>query len=249
VEGAMIIIVLGMHRSGTSLVSSILHAMGVCMGDPIHLERRDPQSQPQGYWEDQDFVALNRQIIKAAGGHWHNPPTRESILRAARRWAPEMEALIAEKEEGVRKINEAGKALTGAPQHIGWGWKDPRSCLTMEAWWNHLADADVRFVRVRRKAPAIVDSLILRGEQLGGLPAGEQAEAWLPIISDHENRITNFFIRSGKAEASVEAHFEHLVRKDDALVPLTKIATLLGLEGEEFIEAIQRGMERIEFRG
>ena len=42
----MIVVVLGMHRAGTSMLSSVLHAMGVVMGPDEHLTRYDPDSQP-----------------------------------------------------------------------------------------------------------------------------------------------------------------------------------------------------------
>ena len=243
----MIVIVLGMHRSGTSLVSSVLHAMGVRMGEPSHLERRDPQSQPSGYWEDQDFVSLNRQIISRTGGHWHRPPARDNILKAALGFEKEMRALIAMKQATVDSLNVLADNDMG-PSWIGWGWKDPRNCLTMEAWWPHIAMQDVRFVRVRRRQEGIVDSLIRRGEQLGGVPADKQAAAWLAIIEHHEKRITNFFIRTGTKDKSVEVEFEHLVRPDGALVMLTRIATLLGLQGADYVEAMRAGTHRIEFR-
>jgi len=243
----MIVIVLGMHRSGTSLVSSVLHSMGVKMGEEVHLERRDPDSQPQGYWEDQDFTSLNRLIIRDAKGHWHRPPKRERILQAARGWNEDMAQIIATKQKVMESENLAARTLTGASSWIGWGWKDPRSCLTIEAWWPHLLERDIRFVRVRRERRAIIDSLIRRGEQLGNVPLAEQRAAWIPVIQDHENRITNFFVRTGSP--CIDIHYEHLVNRGGHIAPLTKIADLLGLEGRQFIEGLQAAEARIEFRG
>ncbi|HEX9941494.1 MAG TPA: hypothetical protein VGG03_05740 [Thermoanaerobaculia bacterium] len=64
------IVVAGMHRSGTSLVASILAAFGISMGE----QRIADQNNPRGYFEDLDFLALDRHMLVEAtlpddGGH------------------------------------------------------------------------------------------------------------------------------------------------------------------------------------
>jgi hypothetical protein len=245
----MIVVVLGMHRSGTSLVSSMLHSMGIRMGDPVHLERRDPESQPHGYWEDQDFVSLNRQIIRQAGGHWHQPPPRAKILRAGAGFGEAMGKLIETKEKRWQWLRDTSMGGEEEQSLIGWGWKDPRSCLTMEAWWPYLAGRDVRFVRVRREVGAIIDSLTRRGETLGTVEMAEQATAWRNVIKIHENRVDAFIARAGIFDLVTEVQYEQLVRRDQCSVPASKIAATLGLEGGAYAGALRSAMHRIEFRG
>ena len=54
------IVVLGMHRSGTSLLSSILRRMGVNMGTNF---LNEDYWNPYGYWEDKDFLWINKGIL------------------------------------------------------------------------------------------------------------------------------------------------------------------------------------------
>ena len=47
------VIVLGMHRSGTSLIASILHLSGISMGKEF---LRPDNGNPGGYFEDLEFL-------------------------------------------------------------------------------------------------------------------------------------------------------------------------------------------------
>ncbi len=51
------ILVVGVGRSGTSLVAGMLHKLGVLMGKEFHKEA-DVNNQ-WGYWEDKDFLNLS----------------------------------------------------------------------------------------------------------------------------------------------------------------------------------------------
>ena len=63
----------GMHRSGTSMVASVLAACGVFLGPEEELRRPAPDNLA-GYWENSDFVRLNKDLIAEFGGHWSDPP-------------------------------------------------------------------------------------------------------------------------------------------------------------------------------
>ena len=57
------IVVAGMHRSGTSLVASVLSMLGVSLGSTLLGADRN---NPKGYFEDTDFLRLNREMLAAA---------------------------------------------------------------------------------------------------------------------------------------------------------------------------------------
>ncbi|MCY1264997.1 hypothetical protein D9M68_142010 [compost metagenome] len=59
-----VLVVLGMHRSGTSVLSAGLEALGVEFGDNLIPARAD---NPKGYWEDARLVELNEEILAACG--------------------------------------------------------------------------------------------------------------------------------------------------------------------------------------
>ena len=110
-------IVLGMHRSATSLTAKAL-ANEIDMGASY----RHISDQPRGNWEDLEFYAMNVKILKKAGGNWHEPPLRENILRAGAKLSDEIKALVESK-------NKKG---------VLWGWKDPRTALTIELYLPYL---------------------------------------------------------------------------------------------------------------
>ncbi len=61
------VLVLGMHRSGTSSVAGALVSLGGAA--PLHL--LPPQlDNEKGFWESSVLVALNDEILTAAGSHW-----------------------------------------------------------------------------------------------------------------------------------------------------------------------------------
>lgn len=173
----MIVVILGMHRSGTSMLSSIVHSLGISMGPEIDLKRNNPQSQPYGYWEDQSFVSINRQIIKSAGGHWHRPPGRLKILETSIEYRDKISELV----ETRRKSKN-------------WGWKDPRNCLCIECYQYVLRSEDnVKYVHIIRDKRAIAQSLIRRGEVLSGVE--NQVMAWEQLAYEYERRVRDFLNR------------------------------------------------------
>jgi len=142
-------VVLGMHRSGTSLVSSMLHAAGIPMCRHTRCNRRTP-SQPQGHWEDNAFLALNRRILYSAKGNWKRPPDRNALQSAADKLYPDMVKLVALRSQGVPV----------------WGWKEPRTTLLAHLWHQVLVEAghDPRYAICTRPQAEIVRSLIRRNK-------------------------------------------------------------------------------------
>ena len=70
------IVVLGMHRAGTSVVANILHRIGISMGN----ELLDSDGfNPNGYFEDKDFLWINKGIFENAHGIWYDPPSVHNI--------------------------------------------------------------------------------------------------------------------------------------------------------------------------
>ena len=112
------LIILGMHRSATSMVSKSIHDSGnVFMGD----EFIDP------YHEDKKFVQLNDEILAMAGGNVYNPPPEESIKKVSKFFDKRIERLV---KEQMMKAEKAG--------YYTWGFKDPRTVLTIDLYMPHL---------------------------------------------------------------------------------------------------------------
>jgi hypothetical protein len=135
-----VLIVGGMHRSGTSFVSSILKEAGLHVG-----ERLSPgeAGNTKGFFENTDFVHLHARILKHFGFNAWSLERIESL-----------------PDELLKEVHEAVK--TNA-QPGAWGWKDPRTTLFLDLWLKLLPDAKYLFVY---RAPwEVVDSLFRRGDK------------------------------------------------------------------------------------
>ena len=122
-------IILGMHRSGTSLISKALSDQGADMGDMV-----------MSVYEDKDFLSLNTSMLTEAGGSWNNIPTDFNLTIIGRERAGEIKKLVDKKKSKM------------------WGWKDPRTCFTLPAYLPHL-DGDVYLFCCFRKPDKVAHSI------------------------------------------------------------------------------------------
>lgn len=68
-DAATLIVVLGMHRSGTSVIVRAMNTMGAELGDNLGLAVAGENDK--GFFEDLDIVEINEGILAAAGAKWH----------------------------------------------------------------------------------------------------------------------------------------------------------------------------------
>lgn len=120
--------VLGMHRSGTSVVSRLLGLLGADLGpDGSAL---DPNSDnPKGFWEHRSIVALNDDILSRFNGAWDRPPDFPDG------WA---------NLPALADLRQRARALIQSDfgRSPWWAWKDPRTCLTIPFWQQLLPPVD-----------------------------------------------------------------------------------------------------------
>lgn len=112
--------VLGMHRSGTSLIAGALHRLGVNLGPPQRLLAAH-ESNETGHWEHRKLVKVSDKVLHRLGGSWDRPPDFGA------RWHEKPG--IVELEERARAAIERDFATAEV-----WGWKDPRTCVTLPFW-------------------------------------------------------------------------------------------------------------------
>ena len=142
------VVVLGMHRAGTSLVTRGIKSLGIYMGDDFV----DPQfDNPRGYWEDRNVVDLNKRVLSVFGLKWESP----DLLTGAQWQEPELEAMRLEAIEHVR---------ANFSSHPLWGFKDPRTIRLLPFWWPVLESVGVQdsYVVVIRNPLSVAESLIVR---------------------------------------------------------------------------------------
>jgi hypothetical protein len=113
------VVILGMHRSGTSAVAGFLAKAGFFAGEAADLLEA-AEDNPKGFFERADVNALNDNFLAELDGAWDRPPGRELILERAAEWRPQVEEVLSRL---------AGEAA-GRPLVL----KDPRISLLLPAW-------------------------------------------------------------------------------------------------------------------
>ena len=112
------ICVLGMHRSGTSMVTQLLAGCGVYLGEHDDLVAAD-QDNADGYWENKRFVDINEAVFALIGAGWDHPAGMPEG------W---------ESDGRFLRLRSRGLQLVEAFRESVWGWKDPRTTLVVPFW-------------------------------------------------------------------------------------------------------------------
>jgi len=157
-------IILGMHRSATSLVAGGVQSMGVHIGEDL---LGPAKGNPKGFYENRVFVRLNREILKAAGGMWSSPPSREDILATRDQF-----------DSRIRDTVDVSKKEL-------WGFKDPRMVLTIELFLPYLERP--HFIACFRDPMEVAMSLKVRN--------GFELERGLALANEYNKRLIDFLSR------------------------------------------------------
>lgn len=133
------VMVVGMHRSGTSFLTGSLQMAGLELGKHSAWNRYNRK----GNRENDDFVAFHDAVLTARGAAWNIPPA--TMVE----WTPQ------EREH-------AQSLVAGYRGVARWGFKDPRALLMVDAWWNLLPK--LSFVGIFRNPEAVARSLEHRSQ-------------------------------------------------------------------------------------
>ena len=116
----MIYIVLGLHKSGTTLVSQILHHSGINMGDAISADVNYDQGNK---YERQSTLQLNQEILNGTGVNSIDLTAPNGLQLSGNQRCRMMTI--------VRELDK---------KYTDWGFKDPRTCLTYPLWASELPE-------------------------------------------------------------------------------------------------------------
>ncbi|MEW6323753.1 MAG: sulfotransferase [Nitrospirota bacterium] len=151
------VIITGMHRSGTTLVSQCLHRLGLFLGISMQQE-----------YESLFFLSINEEIFRRTGGSWDQPsPVRyltqcpeafQMIVRCLR------EDLLSSRVRGYLGLRRhlQWRSITSYDQP--WGWKDPRSVYTLPLWLEVFPGAKI--VYIIRNGVDVAHSLVQRSHRV-----------------------------------------------------------------------------------
>lgn len=192
----------GMHRSGTSMVARLLNLCGLFLGELRDLIPPSKEN-PEGYWENIHFVSLNEQLLIRQNGGWDFPPELSSG------WQRSQDLF------GIKNI--ASGLIKKFALEPYWGWKDPRSCLTMD-FWKSLID-DLKVVICVRDPREVAQSLRKRGVS----SAAFSFNLWM--------KYNQAVLQSSDSEKRIITHYESYFSNPKA--ELARVADFLGLPVQE----------------
>jgi len=157
-----LIVVLGMHRSGTSAITRGLKVLRVDLGN--HLLPPDRNINDAGYWEDVDLNQLNIEMLHALGTDWHH-----------------LAPLAGDLVERLRERGFMLRAVELIREKVGifpvFGFKDPRTALLLPFWKEVFAHCklEVSYLLAIRNPISVIRSL----EQRDRFDLEKSALLWL----------------------------------------------------------------------
>lgn len=160
--GQTALLVLGMHRSGTSALTRVVNLLGVELGTDL-MEAVEGNNE-RGFWEHQGVVDRHDRLLADFGMRWDDPramPANWLDHPATRAARTDLESIL-------------DAEFATAPL---WGVKDPRMCRLLPLWRSMLEDRGVRVkvLHMLRHPLEIARSL----ERRDGMPRGRGLMLWL----------------------------------------------------------------------
>ena len=148
-----VVCIVGMHRSGTSMIARLLNLWGLDLGRVKALSR-----DSRAPFENRAFNRINRALLDHLASSWDNPP------RPAEGW--ELDSALEPLRVEARHLIES---FSGSAH---WGWKDPKTTVLLPFWQRLVPD--LRFVVCVRSPLEVAQSLAKRN----GFSIGHGAHLW-----------------------------------------------------------------------
>ena len=149
------IIIVGMHRSGTTMLSKILEQFGIFMG-----WRKDPNN------ESFFFLRFNEWILYQANASWDNP---YNYIVADESFKQFISQLAYRYIGSIRRFEYLGfnkfiKYKNLKNLDFAWGWKDPRNSITLDLWIKIFPEAKI--LHIYRNPIDVAESLKKRATKI-----------------------------------------------------------------------------------
>jgi len=245
------IVVIGMHRSGTRVLSEILDKLVVFMG-----------ADRQADGESVAFMLINEEILHQCGAFWSEPMSAHFMLAEPN--IVEHLAATARDALGARFDEYAGPTgwhlEAGADEMRPFGWKDPRNTFTLPVWKQVFPN--LRVLHIVRHGVDVAASLARRHAKALRAATGESVPSALTVIRDHAlgvlssrrgwtlaEALTMWEQYVDKArqecaslgERALEIRYEDLLMQPEPVI--AAIASLCGVPAPVSNEALIEGLE------
>lgn len=165
-----VVVVLGMHRAGTSVCMRIVQHLGVALGGPLLSAGWDNQD---GFQEHMTVVQFNQAVLSAAGYEWDSFHLVRKMPEGF--WGSRA---VTQAVETLKSVVSAEMDAAGGL----WGFKDPRTLRLIPLWTRIFDELGVEPVWVLsvRDPRAVTSSLLSRN----GMPAVLGNLLWLEHYLD-----------------------------------------------------------------
>jgi len=163
------IVILGMHRSGTSALAAVISMLGITPG--ANLQPPQAEVNVKGFWEHSGIVAIHEQLLETLGSSWHDdrPLPDQS-------WSSPDVAKLRQKILDTLHRDFSSEHM--------WLIKDPRMCRLLPLWrdvFRELA-CQSKFILVLRHPGEVACSLRKRD----GLTEEQTCLLWLAYMLEAE---------------------------------------------------------------
>jgi hypothetical protein len=191
------LIIIGMHRSGTSLITKVLERSGIFMG-----------VVKDHNFEAMHFLSLNQQALWSAGFDWHKPG-----VPASENW----QSFSAQELYWEHfKITSRWRKLKLRLLNPKWGWKDPRNTFTLNHWLKLYPGAKV--LHIQRNREAVVKSLQKRNKAKGEVFRAELNDPLFcgQLWQQYRDKASSY--RQNLGDRFLEIDYEDLIGKEKETV-------------------------------
>jgi hypothetical protein len=145
--GDVTVLLVGMHRSGTSAITGLMGHLGLAVPSGDDLMARSRPANERGHWESLSLVDFNNRLLNHLDGSWSAPPHLEPGWEdgpSLETWRREARSLF--------DTTFPSRPLV---------WKDPRTCVLLP-FWRTVLDPPLVAVFVMRDPMEVARSLQAR---------------------------------------------------------------------------------------
>lgn len=172
-KDSVCVLILGMHRSGTSAFTRVLNLLGVDLGTILH---KGDLGNPSGYWEAAEFVKYSNELLTSINSSWDD-------------WTQNPEKFDQENEISDYFSKTSELILQTFNGSTLFAVKDPRLCRLIPLWRDILNELEVQPICLLpiRNPMEVAASLKKRD----GFPSIKSELLWLRYVLDAEYNTRN----------------------------------------------------------
>ncbi len=211
-EDRTLILVLGMHRSGTSVLTRVLNLLGADVG--TGLLQAQPGVNARGFWEHEELIAINEALLSRLKRSWYD------FQPLPRHWWSD-DQMGAPMTRAISFLTTAFAET--APLAV---IKDPRLCVLLPFWKEAARRAGWKpLVILATRAPWEVSASLCRRDPLSSTSAGL---LWLRYTRESEKN----------SRELPRSRVDYAALLEDWQAVLSRVAKELALDWPQAVDAV-----------